>query len=446
MMVNNKILLAGPLETMQALKEMAAEGDFYLTLAGSLLRIGAGFLLGFTVAVVLAMSAGRFEWIEELLAPFMNLIKAIPVASFVVLLLIWWGSSFLAVAISFLVVLPNIYISTLQGLKNADVKLLEMAQVFRLSRRNRFFYIYRPALKPFLYSGLKISLGMCWKSGVAAEVIGTPAYSIGERLYLSKVYLNTAELFAWTAVMILLCMIFEKLVMRAAEGFFAREPVCSVAKTERYISRISKDGENAEDKRYSGKKLSGERVKEKETRGIRISSLTKKYDNQVVLDNISEEYQPGQIYYLTSPSGSGKTTLLRILVGLTKPDNGEVQVPGTCGMVFQENRLCEDYSAVKNVELVTGDAASARKALRWLLSDEVLEKPCRELSGGMKRRVALVRAMEADAEFILLDEPFTGMDAVTMKGAEAYIRHRQCGRTLLIATHIMGDEKEKRSV
>lgn len=413
--VNNSILLASPVDTAVALWRMLCTENFYLTATGSLLRIGAGFALGFSVGVLLAMASKRFGWPEELLAPFMNLVKTIPVASFVVLLLIWWGSSFLAVAISFLVVLPQIYISTLEGLKNADGQLLEMAKVFRISLWNRFFYIYRPAMKPFLLSGLKISLGMCWKSGVAAEVIGTPDYSIGERLYLSKVYLDTAELFGWTAVIIVLCLLFEKLVMWISELFFAWEPVCRGA--------IRSEGNR------EGRNVSGE---------ITLEDISKSYNGKAVLEHFSATYQAGKTYYLTSPSGSGKTTLLRILAGLTGPDNGNLSGAGKCSMVFQEDRLCEDYSAVKNVELVRGaDVRSVQNALQQLLPIESLHKPCRELSGGMKRRVALVRAMEADSDVILLDEPFTGMDAETKKRAESYIRERQEGRILVIATHIV---------
>ena len=423
MAVNNNILLAGPWDTAKALGEMLGEGSFYLTVAGSLLRIGAGFLLGFSVAVFLAMASKCFGWLEELMSPFMNLIKTVPVASFVVLLLIWWGSGFLAVAISFLVVLPQIYISTLEGLKNADVQLLEMAQVFRMSRWNRFFYIYRPACKPFLLSGLKIALGMCWKSGVAAEVIGTPDYSIGERLYLSKVYLDTAELFGWTAVIIVLCGLFEKLVLWLTEKFFVWEPASKG-------QRLCKRGQRM----YTA---NGKPEKEADAEsGIVLENVRKSYNGQIVLDNFNATYLPGETCYLTGPSGSGKTTLLRILAGLTEADSGSVQSLGRCCMVFQEDRLCEDYSAVKNVEMVPGNAEKAVEALTKLLPSESLQKPCRELSGGMKRRVALVRAMEADSEVVLLDEPFTGMDAETRKGAEEYIKERQKGRTIIIATHI----------
>ena len=141
-------------------------------------------------------------------------------------------------------------------------------------------------------------------------------------------------------------------------------------------------------------------------------------------------------YYLTTPSGSGKTTWLRILAGLAEPDSGMLEASFACGMVFQEDRLCEEYDGVKNVELVTGDKERAQEALRQLLDEEALHKPCGQLSGGMKRRVALARAMESEAEYILLDEPYTGMDAETRLRAEEYIRRRQNNRILIIATHI----------
>lgn len=420
--VNNKILMATPLETLRELLQLLADRDFYVSVGRSLLRIGSGFLAGFCAAVLLAAASRRFPILEELLSPVMKLIMAVPVASFVVLLLIWWGSSFLAVAICFLVVLPGIYISTLEGLKATDKKLLEMAKVFRLPFSNRFFYLYRPSLKPFLYSSMKVSLGMCWKSGVAAEVIGTPDFSIGERLYMSKIYLDTAGVFAWTAVIILLSLLFEKAVLRLTDAFFVWQPRC-------------KRPEPASEK-LAEKLIEGSGPDRKVSGNIILAGVEKSFGEQRVLAGVSAVYEPGQIYYLRQPSGSGKTTLFSVLAGLLKPDGGNVSTPDTVSMMFQEDRLCEAYSAIKNVELVCGDRRRAREALLELLEPEALEKPCAQLSGGMKRRVALVRAMEADAAFVLLDEPFTGMDAETRARAEGYIRARQDGRTILIATHI----------
>ena len=413
LIVDNGILMVGPWETLVRMGELLREARFYSTIAMSLFRISVGFLAGFLMGTALAVGSCRISYMEQLLQPLMSLLKAIPVASFVVLLLIWWGSSFLAVAICFLVVLPNIYINTLEGLKSTERELLEMAEVFRLPFSTRFFYIYRPALRPFLNSGLQLSLGMCWKSGVAAEVIGTPAMSIGGQLYLSKIYLDTAGVFAWTAAVIVLSVLFEHLILFGTERFFAWQPACGAPERAAetagpvLLSRVDKSFE-----------------------------LTEAGDRKNVLDQLSAVYEPGEVYYLRSPSGSGKTTLLRILAGLEEADSGEVNVPGPVSMVFQEDRLCMEYSALKNVEMITGDKARAEGALCRLLEKEDLEKPCTVLSGGMKRRVALVRAMEAQSQLVLLDEPFTGMDEETRLRAEAYISARQQGRTLIIATHI----------
>lgn len=405
--VNNRILLVTPLQTADRLLLLLREEDFWFSVAGSLWRIGSGFLAGFCMALFLASAGRRLPFLEELLSPVMKLITAVPVASFVVLLLIWWGSSFLAVAVCFLVVLPCIYANALEGLKAADKKLLQMARIFRLPLRSRLFYIYCPALRPFLYSGLKLALGMCWKSGVAAEVIGTPDHSIGGGLYLSKVYLDTAGVFAWSAAVILLSVLFEKLILRLAGYIFAWQPACGIPEQ-----------------------------KKEECRDIILEAVGKSFGEQKVISGLTAVYRAGEVCYLRGPSGSGKTTLLHLLAGLLEPDEGRVFTPDTVSVMFQEDRLCEEYSAVKNVELVCGDRRRAAGALAELLDQEALEKPCGQLSGGMKRRVALVRALEADAAYVLLDEPFSGMDDETRSRAEDYIRRRQKGRTLIIATHI----------
>lgn len=403
--VDNRILAVTPLETASRLLQLPGEKDFWLSVSRSLLRIGAGFWAGFGAALLLAALSRRLPLLEELLFPVMKLIMAVPVASFAVLLLIWWGSSFLAVAVCFLVVLPVIYTNALEGLKATDKRLLEMAEVFRLPFRNRFFYIYCPALKPFLYGSMKVALGMCWKSGVAAEVIGTPDFSLGERIYMSKIYLDTAGVFAWSAIVIFMSVPFEKLVLKLTDLFFAWQPVCRRPEPERGGGDII------------------------------VEDLGKSFGEQKVISGLDTVYRAGQIYYLRSPSGSGKTTLLHILAGILKPDRGRVSKTGTVSILFQEDRLCEEYGAIKNVELVCGDRDRAAEALAELLEPEALEKPCGQLSGGMKRRVALVRAMEADSAYVLLDEPFTGLDTETRSRVEEYIRRHRSERTLIVATH-----------
>ncbi len=419
--VDNVLLVVTPLQALRALLIQAGQAEFWRSAFGSMWRIALGFLLGAVLALFLAAVSYRYKITEEVLRPFMVFCKAVPVAVFAVLILIWWGSSMLAVAICFLVVFPNIYLNTLEGLKSADRGLLEMAEVFRLPYGTRFFYIYRPALKPFLLSAFQLSLGMCWKSGVAAEVIGTPDHSIGGALYLAKIYLDTADLFAWTVVIVVLSVLFEKIIFYGIEVFFRWEPACKRPPMPQKIAA-------------------------RERRTLCVWNLGKSFHDQWIFRHVDHEFLGGEPYVLDTPSGSGKTTFFRCLCGLERPEEGGVSGIDTFSVQFQEDRLCEDYSVVKNLEMVLGDAAQAREILVQLLPEEALEQPCRELSGGMKRRVSLVRAMEAGAQCVLLDEPFTGLDEENRKKAEAYIRQKAGERILMLATHIRPAEELPQTV
>ena len=419
--VDNVLLVVTPLQALRALFIQAGQAEFWRSAFGSMWRIALGFLLGAVLALFLAAVSYRYKITEEVLRPFMVFCKAVPVAVFAVLILIWWGSSMLAVAICFLVVFPNIYLNTLEGLKSADRGLLEMAEVFRLPYGTRFFYIYRPALKPFLLSAFQLSLGMCWKSGVAAEVIGTPDHSIGGALYLAKIYLDTADLFAWTVVIVVLSVLFEKIIFYGIEVFFRWEPACKRPPMPQKIAA-------------------------RERRTLCVWNLGKSFHDQWIFRHVDHEFLGGELYVLDTPSGSGKTTFFRCLCGLERPEEGGVSGIDTFSVQFQEDRLCEDYSVVKNLEMVLGDAAQAREILVQLLPEEALEQPCRELSGGMKRRVSLVRAMEAGAQCVLLDEPFTGLDEENRKKAEAYIRQKAGERILMLATHIRPAEELPQTV
>ena len=211
--VHNSIMLVGPFETLQALWRQLPSADFWRSVFGSFSRISIGFFSAFAAGILLGALAYAVPLLEEILEPFMLFLKAVPVASFIILVLIWAGSRNLSVVISFLVVLPVIYVNTIAGLKSTDWKLLEMAEVFHMPVWKRIRFIYLPALMPYLLSGCRIALGMSWKSGAAAEVIGLPEHSIGEQLYLAKIYLETTDLFAWTMVIILISAVFERLVL-----------------------------------------------------------------------------------------------------------------------------------------------------------------------------------------------------------------------------------------
>ena len=207
--IRNRIFLVGPVDTLRALFEQVQNPSFWSAIAFSFARICVGFFLAFFFGLFTGSLAYRFPIVDEFLEPPVQLMKTVPVASFVILALIWTGSKNLSIFISFLVVYPMIHVNTKAGLLSTDRELLEMAVVFHVPFVRRALYIYRGALYPYLKSACRTALGMGFKSGIAAEVIGVPDGSIGEGLYLAKIYLSTAELFAWTVVIIAVSSLFE---------------------------------------------------------------------------------------------------------------------------------------------------------------------------------------------------------------------------------------------
>ena len=214
MAVGSRLLLASPVQVVVRLAALVPTAAFWQTVLFSLLRIAGGFLLALLSATVLALAAGRLRIIEILLQPYVLAIKSVPVASFIILALIWLKTAQLSLFISFLMVFPLRYTNILAGIKSADGALLEMAQVFCVPWKRRLRMIYLPAVEPFLLAGSTAALGMSWKAGVAAEVIGVVSGSIGERLYEAKIYLQTADLLAWTVVIVALSAGFEWLALR----------------------------------------------------------------------------------------------------------------------------------------------------------------------------------------------------------------------------------------
>ena len=213
MFIHQEILLASPVSVAARLISLLPEPSFWRAVLFSFSRITLGFLLACLCGILLAGLASRFFWAQVLIQPLMGVIKATPVASFIILVLIWLPSRHLSIFISLLMVTPIIYSNTLAGIGNMDQKLLAMADVFEVPFRRRLRYFHIPQVLPFFRSACAVSLGLCWKAGVAAEVIGLPQGSIGERLSQAKIYLETPELLAWTLVIILISMGFEKLFL-----------------------------------------------------------------------------------------------------------------------------------------------------------------------------------------------------------------------------------------
>ena len=211
--IHNKILLAGPIESLSALLTMAKTEEFTASVITSVIHIVLGVVIGSVLGIILGALSLRFRLLSEFLSPVVTTIKSVPVASFVVLILIWIGSDNLSTVIVSLVVFPILYLATTNGLSAADDKLLEMAHVYHMPTANKVRFIYLPALIPSYLGAFSVAVGMGFKSGAAAEVIGQPLLTMGNGLYKSKVNLDTAEVFAWTFMIVLASFVVEKLFM-----------------------------------------------------------------------------------------------------------------------------------------------------------------------------------------------------------------------------------------
>ena len=230
MAIGQEVFLVSPVQALRTLLGLVPRADFWQRAGFSSGRILLGFVLGVAVSMVLAALAESCPAADTLLDPVMQLVKATPVASFIILALVWVRGASLSVLISFLMVLPVLYGAVRTGIRSVDPQLREMAQVFRLPLSRRLRAVWLPAVLPAFRQGCSVALGICWKSGVAAEVIGLPNGSIGDALYRAKITLSTGELFAWTFVIILLSAGFEKLFLalldRLSRAVLGEEPQC----------------------------------------------------------------------------------------------------------------------------------------------------------------------------------------------------------------------------
>ena len=212
------LLLATPLTALARLGQLALSIAFWRAVAASAAHIIGGFLISCALAVLLAALAARFRGVGELLSPVVAAIKAVPVVSFIILALVWLDARELSLFISALMVFPPVYLNVLTGIAGADRELLEMARVFRVPFGRRLRGIYLPAVLPYFRTAVSLALGLCWKAGIAAEVIGLPGGTMGEALYQAKVYYETGDLFAWTAVIVAVSLAFEKLFLRLVDA------------------------------------------------------------------------------------------------------------------------------------------------------------------------------------------------------------------------------------
>lgn len=412
-LVAQPLILPGPGAVVVALLRLVCDAGTWAILAGSGARILGGLALAAVCGGVLAGVSSRSRAFARLVAPALSFVKATPVACVVVLLLIWLGSARVSIAAVFLMALPGVYFSLTEGLAQVNGSL---EQMFRLHgvRSWRLFcaHTWREVL-PFVLSCARAVIGMGWKAGVAAELIGMAVGTVGERIYQAKLLIETADLLAWTVLVVAVSWACERALVWLLQ---ASGPVAwrVAVRTHGYGLR-----------RRAGAAGDG---------GAAEFALA--VDDRApwapALDGLVLNVPAGGRICVKGASGAGKTTLLTLAAGECAP----------CSMVFQDARLVESASALDNVLVCADacvDASSAAALLRLLVPGIDVYACAAELSGGQRRRVEIARALLYPGGAVILDEPFTGLDAPARDATAKTVLDLLDGRMLLLATHDVAD-------
>lgn len=409
-LVAQPLILPGPGAVVVALLRLVCDAGTWAILAGSGARILGGLALAAVCGVVMAGASVRSLTFARLVAPALSFVKATPVACVVVLLLIWLGSARVSIAAVFLMALPGVYFSLVEGLTQVDQSLEQMFHLHGV-RGWRLFcaHTWREVL-PFVLSCARAVIGMSWKAGVAAELIGMATGTVGERIYQAKLLIETADLLAWTVLVVAASWACERVLVWLLR---ASGPVAWRAAV-----------------RSHGRGLHGR------AGAADVAELALAVGDRApwapALDGLVLNVPAGGRACVMGASGAGKTTLLALAAGECAP----------CSMMFQDARLVEDASALDNVLVCADarvDASSAAALLRLLVPGIDVHACTAELSGGQRRRVEIARALLCPGGAVILDEPFTGLDVAARDATAEVVLDLLDGRTLLFATHDASD-------
>ena len=412
-LVAQPLILPGPGAVVAALLRLVCDTGTWAILAGSGVRILGGLALAAVCGGVLAGVSSRSRAFARLVAPALSFIKATPVACVVVLLLIWLGSARVSIAADFLMALPGVYFSLAEGLSQVNKPLEQMFRMHGV-RGWRLFcaHTWRKVL-PFVLSCARAVIGMGWKAGVAAELIGMAVGTVGERIYQAKLLIETADLLAWTVLVVVASWACERTLvwlLRVSGPAAWRAAVRAHGRGARGRARAASDGAAA---------------------GFALA-VGDRAPWAPALDGLVLNVPACGRACVMGASGAGKTTLLALAAGECAP----------CSMVFQDTRLVEDASALDNVLVCADarvDASSAAALLRLLVPGINVHACVAELSGGQRRRVEIARVLLCPGGAVILDEPFTGLDAAARDATAEVVLDLLDGRALLLATHDAAD-------
>jgi len=217
-LIPSNLIIVSPRQAFARLFSLTQTWEFWRSIVTSMRRIMQGFGLALGVGVVVAMLSAKVKIFYMVILPAINVINAVPFASFAVLALFAMGTANLSIFVPFVMVLPIIFHNTYKGIVNTDPQLLEMAKVFRVPYWKKALHIYLKTVAPYILSAAQVGIGFAWKSGIAAELIGQVRGTIGGNLHIARIHLETADLFAWTITIVLLSYTMEKVFLLLFKG------------------------------------------------------------------------------------------------------------------------------------------------------------------------------------------------------------------------------------
>ncbi len=393
-LAGSELLMPSPLATLRAICRLAGEKSFYADAAWTIARCIIAMLLSLGAGMAAALAAYKQDAVRDFLKLPVNFFKSVPVMAIIIYVILLASSNWVAIIVCFMMCFPIVYTNVLCGLDSVSAEYLELAEVYRLTEKQKRKLIYLPAIRQDINAALRLVCGISWKAVIAAEVLSIPDFSLGYEMMNAKYYLETDKLFAYIIAIVVLSLIFERLVMGLA---------AYSEKTARV--RV---------------KARGTVCKQELPPEVRFCNVSKSFEDKSVLDDVTLSFEAGSVTGVSGASGRGKTTLARIAAGLAEADSGKVLMQGAenvkISFLFQEDRLLPWLSVYDNLALGRlRDAGNdlegeIRQMAKDLEIEEALFAMPEELSGGMRHRVALGRTFLANSNLMILDEPFRGLD------------------------------------
>ena len=220
--IDKPLLLPSPIAVTVRIGELMSIPQFWIVTALSLTRITIGIIAAIFLGIIFAVLTSNSGFMNDLLSPIQTITKVTPVASFILLVLIWIDRDLVPAIISGIMVLPVVWNNVSAGVKNIDQNLIEMAQSYKISRRIKMKRIVIPSIMPYFLSSVQTSIGIGWKAGIAAEVLTVPTLSIGKMIADSKLYMETVDLFSWTIIVIVISLVIEKILIASIKTYGAK--------------------------------------------------------------------------------------------------------------------------------------------------------------------------------------------------------------------------------